>query len=155
MFQLRVCLLEWEGTRELIHPEEQWVLCVEEDILQASMLVTWEESTQQLLQEQHNVLSKLLGVLSSLQKHPGPNHGYSQSWGVRGWETEGIKTPVHFWGCLGLMTALMTLHTGTTVSLAGLLAAGGRPSAEEARDPTSFICYLWTWSSLGWTQGAP
>lgn len=41
VFQLGVLSLEWGGTRELVHPEEQWVLCVEEDVLQASTLITW------------------------------------------------------------------------------------------------------------------
>lgn len=41
--------------------EEQWVLCVEEDVLQASVLITWEESTLQLVLEQQNMFTSCLG----------------------------------------------------------------------------------------------
>lgn len=39
--QLGVLLLERDSSREPVHPEEQWVFCMEEDVLQASTLITW------------------------------------------------------------------------------------------------------------------
>lgn len=77
--QLGVLSLERDGTREPVHPAEQWVLCAEEDVLQASALITWGRVNATVNARAIQHVDKLLGVLSSLpKKTPGPNRSCNQ-----------------------------------------------------------------------------
>lgn len=80
--------------------------------------------------EQQSMFTGCLGCCRGCKKKAktNPNNGCNQSWGVVGGGTEGIKTPVNFWGHLGFMAALITLHSAMVVSPPDVLAAGGRSS---------------------------